>query len=124
MNVLGILLVAAGGAIGSASRYVLSTLVGRVAGTLFPFGTFAVNLIGCFVFGVIAGAAEQRVVLTPEARAFLLVGVLGGFTTFSSYASDSVALVQQGQFPAALVNIGGQVVFGILGLWAGYLIAR
>ena len=89
VNLLNILLVAAGGAIGSAARYLLSPLVLRLSGSLFPFGTFAVNLIGCIVFGLIAGAAEQRVPLAPASRAFLLVGVLGGFTTFSSYAFES-----------------------------------
>ena len=124
MNLFGIVLVAVGGAIGSVSRYVLSTLVMRASGMLFPAGTFVVNLIGCVVFGVIAGAAEQRLPLTPDLRAFLLVGVLGGFTTFSSYAFESVALMQQGQLLSALVNIGGQVVLGLLGLWTGYVIAR
>jgi CrcB protein len=124
VNLFGIILVAVGGAIGSVSRYVLSTLVIRASGTLFPAGTFVVNLLGCVTFGVIAGAAEQRLPLTPDLRVFLLVGVLGGFTTFSSYASDSVALMQQGQFLSALVNIVGQVVFGLLGMWAGYAFAR
>jgi CrcB protein len=124
VNLFGIILVAMGGAIGSVSRYVLSTLVMRASGTLFPAGTFVVNLLGCLTFGVIAGAAEQRLPLTPDLRGFLLVGVLGGFTTFSSYASDSVALMQQGQFLSALVNIVGQVVFGLLGMWAGYAFAR
>ena len=124
MSLLGIILVAVGGAIGSVSRYVLTTLVMRASGTLFPAGTFVVNLLGCVVFGVIAGAAEQRLPLTPDLRLFLLVGVLGGFTTFSSYAFESVALMQQGQLLPALVNTAGQVVLGLLGLWAGYLFAR
>ena len=80
---------AIGGAIGSVSRYLLSTFVLRVSGSLFPLGTFVVNVVGCVVFGAIAGAAEHRFALTPEARAFLLVGILGGFTTFSSYAFES-----------------------------------
>jgi CrcB protein len=124
VNLFAIILVAVGGAIGSVARYLVSALVGRATGTLFPAGTFAVNLIGCIVFGMIAGAAEQRVVLSPDVRVFLLVGVLGGFTTFSSYAFDGVVLIQQGQIAAALVNIGGQIVCGLLGLWAGYVIAR
>ena len=101
MNLFAIILVAVGGAIGSVLRYVLSTLVLRASGSLFPVGTFAVNLAGCIVFGAIVGAADQRFVLTPEARAFLLVGVLGGFTTFSSYAFESFALMQDGQLLAA-----------------------
>jgi fluoride exporter len=124
VNLFGITLVAVGGAIGSVLRYVLSTLVLRTSGTLFPAGTFAVNVVGCVVFGAIVGAAEQRFVLTPEARAFLLVGVLGGFTTFSSYAFESFALMQDGQLLTAAVNIVGQVVAGLLGFWVAYVIAH
>jgi CrcB protein len=124
VNLFGITLVAVGGAIGSVLRYVLSTLVLRMSGSLFPAGTFAVNFVGCVVFGAIVGAAEQRFVLTPEARAFLLVGVLGGFTTFSSYVFESFALMQDGQLLTAAVNIGGQVVAGLLGFWVAYVIAH
>jgi CrcB protein len=124
VNLFGIALVAAGGAIGSVARYVFSTFVLRVSGPFLPAATFAVNLIGCVIFGAIAGAAEQRLALTPEARLFLLVGVLGGFTTFSSYAFESVALIQRGQLVFASVNIVGQVVAGLLGLWAGYVALR
>src|SRR5438445_718888 len=66
-----------GGALGSIARYLFSSLVLRLSGTLFPVGTFAVNLVGCVMFGAIIGAAQQRFVLTPEKNAVLLVGVLG-----------------------------------------------
>jgi len=124
VNLLNILLVGAGGAIGSAARYLLSTFVLRLSGSLFPFGTFAVNLLGCIVFGVIAGAADQRVPLGSAPRAFLLVGVLGGFTTFSSYAFESFALIRDGQFVAATANIVGQVVVGLIALAGGFLLGR
>ena len=124
MNPLNLLLVALGGALGSVARYALSTFVLRASGTLFPLGTFAVNLLGCLVFGVIAGAAEQRVALTPAARAFLLVGILGGFTTFSSYAFESFTLMQDGQFAAAALNVIGQVIAALLGFWVAYVIAH
>jgi len=124
VNLLNLLLVALGGAFGSVARYALSTFVLRASGTLFPLGTFAVNLLGCLVFGVITGAAEQRVALTPASRAFLLVGVLGGFTTFSSYAFESFALLRDGQLLPAAVNIVGQVVAGLAGVWLGVALAR
>jgi CrcB protein len=124
VNLLSLALVAIGGAIGSVSRYVLSTAILRVSGSLFPLGTFAVNVLGCIAFGAIIGAAEQRFVLTPQARAFLLVGVLGGFTTFSSYAYESFLLTRDGQFAAAALNIVGQVVAGLVGLWAAYVITN
>ena len=116
--------IAIGGALGSVARYLFSTAVLRATGTLFPIGTFAVNIVGCIVFGVIAGAAEQRVQLAPDLRLFLLVGVLGGFTTFSSYAFESFSLLRDGQFVAAAANIVGQVVAGLVGLWAGYVITN
>ena len=119
---MNLLRIAIGGAIGAVLRYLLSTFVLRTSGSLFPVGTFVVNVIGCVVFGAIVGAAQHRFVLTPEARLFLLVGVLGGFTTFSSYAYESFTLTQDGQFLAAAVNIVGQVVAGLVGLWVGYVI--
>jgi CrcB protein len=121
---VNLFLIAIGGALGSVARYLLSTLVLRLSGTLFPLGTFVVNVVGCVVFGAIVGAAQQRIVLSPDARAFLLVGVLGGFTTFSSYASEIVALVRDGQIFHATINIVGQVVAGVAGLWSGYLLTR
>jgi fluoride exporter len=121
---VNLLLIAIGGALGSVARHVLATLVLRASGTLFPLGTFIVNLVGCVVFGAIAGAAQQRFALTPEARAFLLVGVLGGFTTFSSYAFESVGLLRDGRFFAAAVNIVGQVVAGLAGLWSASVLMR
>ena len=124
MNPLSLALVAIGGAIGSVSRSLLSTFVLRVSGSLLPVGTFAVNVVGCIAFGAIVGAAEHRFVLTPEARAFLLVGILGGFTTFSSYTFETFTLMQDGQFAAAAFNIVGQVVAGLLGFWVAYVIAR
>lgn len=119
-----VLVVALGGAIGSVARYLFSTAVLRATGSLFPAGTFAVNVVGCVVFGLIAGVAEQRVQLAPNLRMFLLVGVLGGFTTFSSYAFESFALMRDGQVAWAAINVVGQVVAGLLGMWAGYVITN
>jgi CrcB protein len=124
LNALNLALVAAGGALGSSARYLLSLFVLRTWRSSFPVGTFLINLIGCVVFGVIAGAAERRVPLTPAARAFLLVGVLGGFTTFSSYAYESFALLREGQFLGATINVAGQVIAGLAGVAIGFALAR
>ena len=118
------LLIAIGGAIGSVARYLLSAAVLRVTGTLFPLGTFVVNALGCFVFGLIAGAAEQRVALPPPMRAFLLIGVLGGFTTFSSYAYESFALIRDGQLLWASINLAAQVAIGVIGVAVGFFVMR
>jgi CrcB protein len=118
-----LLLVGIGGALGSVARYALSSLVHRIAVPLFPFGTFVVNFVGCVFFGVIVGLAQERFLLRPEARTFLLIGVLGGFTTFSSFAFETFELLRDGQFLWAALNVVGQVTAGIVGLWAGYVAA-
>ncbi len=120
---MNILLIALGGAFGSACRYLLTSAVLGATGTLFPLGTFVVNIVGCGVFGAIAGASEGRDLLTPETRALLLAGVLGGFTTFSSYMNESVVLVREGQFVWAALNLGGQVVIGFVVFWIAHAIA-
>ena len=115
-----VLLVATGGALGSVARYGVSTVVQRLTPGGFPSGTFVVNLAGCLAFGVLVGGAEQRFVLTPAARAFLLVGVLGGFTTFSAFTYDNALLVQHGATLRACANAIGQVVLGLAAFWSGY----
>ncbi len=120
----GTLVVALGGAFGAASRYVLAGAVHRILPATFPYGTFFVNITGCFLFGVIAGIADERSAIGPDARRFLLVGVIGGFTTFSSYTYESFALVRDGQLVSAFANTAGQVVVGFAALWAGYVLAR
>jgi fluoride exporter len=121
---LNLLAVALGGAIGSVARYLLSSFVLRVSGPAFPLGTFVVNVIGCGVFGALAGAASERLSLAPEVRLFLFAGILGGFTTFSSYAFESFALIREGHVLAASVNIVGQVVIGLVTLAAGEYVGR
>ena len=117
---VNILLIAIGGAFGSVCRYLLSSAVLRALGTLFPAGTFVVNVIGCLVFGAIAGVTQERVSLSPEMRALLMAGVLGGFTTFSSYMNESFVLVREGQFLWAGLNLAGQVVTGFIAFWAAF----
>ncbi|MFN7914873.1 MAG: fluoride efflux transporter CrcB [Vicinamibacterales bacterium] len=120
---MNILLIAIGGAVGSVCRYLVTSAVLRALGTLFPAGTFVVNVVGCLVFGVITGLAQDRITLSPDARAFLLAGVLGGFTTFSSYMNESAVLVREGQFLWAGLNLGGQVAVGFVAFWAAFSVA-
>ena len=120
---MNILLIAIGGAVGSVCRYLLSSAVLRALGTLFPAGTFVVNVVGCLAFGAITGAAQARITLSPEARALLLAGLLGGFTTFSSYMNESVVLVREGHFLWAAMNLGGQVVVGFIAFSIAYAMA-
>jgi CrcB protein len=119
-----ILAIGVGGALGAIARYALGGAVHRIIPGFFPYGTFVVNVLGCLLFGVIVGLAESRFVVGPTARAFLLVGVLGGFTTFSSYTFESFELLRSGQVVLATANILGQIVLGLLALWAGFAVGR
>jgi CrcB protein len=117
------LLVAVGGALGSLARYGLNVAAVRWLPATFPFGTFLVNAAGCAIFGLLLGAGESRNLLTPAVRAFCLVGLLGGFTTFSSYSAETVLLLRSGAWALALLNALGQVIVGVaavvIGWWAG-----
>lgn len=117
-------LLACAGAVGTLARYGLSTAVQRWSGHAFPWGTFAVNIIGCFLFGLIWGVLEQRQATLGMWRTVALVGFLGSFTTFSSFAHDSGALLRGAEWFAAAANIVGQNVLGLLALFAGLAIAR
>lgn len=115
-----ILLVGAGGFIGSILRYLVSGYVQQSAKTLdFPYGTLAVNVIGCFVIGFLAQLAESRGVFTSEARSFVFIGILGGFTTFSSFGNETLNLARDNQMTNAFANIGANVVIGLFAVWLG-----
>jgi CrcB protein len=116
--------VAAGGAIGASARHALNLAALRLLPPSFPWGTFIVNLVGCFLFGVVAGVAGSRALIGPDARAFLLVGVLGGFTTYSSFAFESMDLIRAGQTAAAFANIGGHILLGLLAVSLGLIVTR
>lgn len=119
------MIVGAGGFIGSALRFVVSSSVQRMAGTaLFPYGTLAVNVLGCLAIGLLSGIAEHRQVLEPAQRLFLLAGILGGFTTYSAFAIESVALMQDAAFVKAGFYTIAQVVLGFAAAFAGYSLAR
>jgi len=121
---LSVLFVAFGGALGSVSRYLLGTWIQSVSKSIdFPFGTLTVNLIGCFAIGFLSQLAEARGVFTSETRALVFVGVLGGFTTFSSFGNDTINLVRDGEMFNALANVGANVILGLLSVWLGRTVA-
>ena len=124
-----ILLVGVGGFLGSVLRYLVSGYIQQVTkSALFPYGTLAVNLIGCFIIGFLSQLAESRGLFTPESRALLFVGFLGGFTTFSTFSNESVNLLRDGENFYALLNAGMHFAFGFAAVWLGrtasYLIWR
>lgn len=116
----GILLVALGGAVGSVARYKLSGYVlHHTIDWKFPAGTFAVNVLGCLVAGLLAGLAEKHDLFSPDARLLLFTGLLGGFTTFSAFGLETMHLVRRGDLAIAGANIVLSVVAGLLALWLG-----
>lgn len=116
-----LLIVALGGALGSVARYKLSGFVlHHTLDWRFPAGTFAVNVIGCLVAGVLAGLAERHDFLGPEARLLLFTGVLGGFTTFSAFGLETMFLLKRGEFAVAAANIVVSVIAGLVALWLGW----
>lgn len=119
------LLVGFGGFLGSIARYVAGGTVHRLAeGSVFPCGTLFVNATGCLAIGFLAALSEARGVLSPEARVFLLIGVLGGYTTFSSFGYETFQLMRGGEMLAAAANVLMQVVVGLGAVWAGAAVAR
>ena len=115
-----ILLVGLGGALGSIARYLVSLWVQAATQSVnFPFGTLTVNLVGCFVIGFLGELAESRGIFTSEMRLLVFIGLLGGFTTFSSFGNDTLNLARSGQMFNALGNVFANVVFGLALVWLG-----
>ena len=114
------MIVALGGALGSAFRYFVGTGVQSLSKSIdFPYGILVVNLLGCFLIGFLAQLAEARGAFTSEARLFVFIGILGGFTTFSSFANDTVNLMRDGEWLNSLANIGANVILGLILVWLG-----
>ena len=116
--------VALGGALGAMGRYLVVGLVGRWVGAEFPFGTLAVNVLGSFVLGALVATMALRWEVPPEARAFLVVGVLGAFTTFSAFSLDVIQQWERGQAAEAAIYVVASVTLSVLGLLAGLRLMR
>lgn len=112
--------VALGGALGSVSRFKLGSLIGAHFPAAFPVATLAVNLLGCFLIGILVAIGEKRGALTPEARLLLQVGVLGGFTTFSAFGLETFALLRAEKLGLALLYVGLSALGGVLMVALGF----
>ena len=122
---MGWLAVMAGGAIGSALRHAVNLEIARRFQRPVPYATFVVNVIGCLVIGALAGRiANGRLVLSTTMRSFIFVGILGGFTTFSSFGLDTFTLAHGGEPAAAFWNVAGQIALGLGGVWLGFNLAQ
>jgi len=119
-----ILLVGLGGFMGSILRYLMSGYVQQWMKSVdFPYGTLAVNLIGCLVIGFLSQLAEARGVFMAESRAFVFIGVLGGFTTFSTFSNETMNLLRDGERLLAVVKIAAHLVPGLIAVWLGRVLA-
>ena len=117
-------LVALGGALGAVARATLSTAIHTRWPSTLPWGTIAVNLAGCLILGLLAGFLESRPHLNATWRTFGAVGVLGAFTTFSTFENETLTLLQRGELPAALANVAISLLAGLGAVWAGYVVGR
>lgn len=120
-----VLLVGLGGFLGSILRYGLGGMIARSkAGWTFPLETLVINVAGCLVLGLLAGLSESRGVFTGTSRAFLFIGVLGGFTTFSAFGYETFQLMRDGQWNTAALSTVLQVLLGIGAMWLGHALGR
>ena len=120
----GLLLVGAGGFLGSSLRYAAAVLCARLYPTLtFPLTTLLVNILGCFIIGFLGGLAAFKQVFTENGRLFVFTGILGGFTTFSAFGLETFHLIRNDQWPLAFLNIFLQVAVGLAAVAVGHSLA-
>jgi fluoride exporter len=118
------LLVFLGGGIGATARYWLQGIVYRFTGAGFPYGTLAVNILGCLCIGLLMAVFEERFVVNPSLRTFLTIGILGGFTTFSSFSFETLALLRDGELLLGCANVAVSVLTCLIASWVGMVIGE
>ena len=121
---MNLVIIALGGALGAVSRFLLGNAVNKAMGSALPFGTFVINVAGCFAMGLLMTLIVDRELLPAAWRLFLCVGFLGGFTTFSSFGYETLMLLAEGRLLAVLAYVGCSVGLGLVAAAAGVLCAR
>lgn len=119
-----IITVALGGAMGAVSRFLVGNIVGKALGSAWPYGTFIINIVGCFCMGVLMTVIVERQLLPAAWRLFLCVGFLGGFTTFSSFGYETISLINNGKLLEAIAYVSGSVLLGLLATAIGVYVGR
>jgi fluoride exporter len=119
-----ILLVGFGGALGSLARLSMNIFAHRYFSTAFPMGTFLTNISGCLLIGVLIGFLQKNDFTSDDFRLFSIVGFCGAYTTFSTFSSENIALMQNGNVTTAMIYIGGSVLTGLAAVWFGLYLMR
>lgn len=119
-----LLLIGFGGFVGAIARYLMSGFPHRFLNGSFPYGTLLVNVLGCFIIGALMFLVEDRRMMTSGVRFFIFTGILGSFTTFSTFGFETFALMRESQYVSALANIGANLVIGILAVVAGWALMK
>lgn len=119
-----IILVALGGALGAVCRYCLGNILNRALGSSFPYGTFIINIFGCLCMGLFMTLIVEKQLLPPSWRLFLCVGLLGGFTTFSSFGYEFLQLLTKGEFINGLCYAGSSLLLGLIAAALGCYTAK
>lgn len=119
-----ILLVGAGGFVGSVARFLSQQLIARYYPSSFPWGTLWVNITGCFIIGLIYAMSEKGALISPEMRLLLATGFCGGFTTFSSFAYENITLIRDGELLYTFLYIAASIVIGFLAAYIGVIIVK
>jgi len=121
---LNILIIGIGGFIGAILRYLLSGYFYNLYGNKFPYGTLAVNIIGCLILGFFITLAEGKFIVSPQMKSFVAIGLLGAFTTFSTFSFETLVLLQRELYISAFLNIFISISAGLLAVWLGIILAK
>lgn len=119
-----LLIIGVGGFLGAILRYGFSGWMHKLLGSQFPYGTLAVNVVGSFLLGMFLYMGENKFVLHPQMRGFIAIGLLGAFTTFSTFSFETVMLLQENMYREVILNIVLNVILALAAVWLGFIVAR
>ena len=119
-----LVIIGIGGSLGSILRYLISILIERYYTSIFPWATLIVNIFGCLLIGVVIGYLEKHQMVNDNIKWFFATGFCGGFTTFSAFGLENIRLLQNGNFPVAILYIGSSVFLGLASVWLGLALAK